>query len=65
MNNIKLLTAEEIAELLHIIRSFAYKLIRNGEIPSIQIGKSVRVRQQDLETYISENISAPTIHWNT
>ena len=50
----KLLKAEEIAELLSLSRSYVYKLIRDGTIPSIQIGRSVRVRDRDLMEFIDE-----------
>lgn len=53
---VRLLKAVEVAEVLNVSRAFAYKLMRQGEIPSIRIGRSVRVRQQDLFTYIDNNV---------
>ena len=53
----RLLTGDEIAEILNVSRSFAYQLMRTGEIPTVHIGRSVRVRQQDLELFIEENLS--------
>jgi excisionase family DNA binding protein len=32
----KLLRSEEVAELLQVSRSFAYQLIKRGEIPSVK-----------------------------
>ena len=55
MNTNKLLTAEEVAEILNVSRSKAYKMMRLKEIPTITIGKNVRVSNDDLETYISSN----------
>jgi excisionase family DNA binding protein len=55
-----LLTAEQVAEILQISRSFAYALMRRGEIPTVRMGRSVRVRPQDLEKYIESNIHNPT-----
>jgi excisionase family DNA binding protein len=52
-----LLRAAEVAEILKISRSMAYRLIRFGFIPSVRINHSVRVRQGDLETYIQKNWS--------
>jgi len=51
----KLLTADEIANLLGISRSKAYRLMSLKEIPTITIGKNVRVSEEDLENYISKN----------
>lgn len=52
----KLLRAEEVAQLLDISRSFAYNLIRTGEIPYVRLGKSCRVRPQDLADFIEKNL---------
>jgi excisionase family DNA binding protein len=52
----RLLKAAEVASLLSISRSFAYQLIQTGMIPVVRIGKACRVRPQDLEAYIVQNI---------
>jgi excisionase family DNA binding protein len=41
---------------LHVSRSRAYNLMQAGDIPTVHIGKSRRVRFQDLEVYIMHNI---------
>jgi len=51
-----LLTASEVAHKLHISRSFAYLLMQSGHIPTVRLGRSIRVRPQDLVDYIDENI---------
>ena len=53
----KLLRAEEVARILGISRSFAFLLMRRGDITTVRIGRSVRVRPQDLEMFISQNLS--------
>ena len=55
----KLLKASEVAEILNISRSLSYRLIQKGDIPSVQIGKAIRVRKEDLSNYIAENLSFP------
>lgn len=51
-----LLTAAEVSYRLHLSRSCTYSLMQSGAIPTVHIGKSRRVRLQDLETYIEKNI---------
>jgi excisionase family DNA binding protein len=51
-----LLTASDVAYRLHLSRSRAYNLMQTGDIPTVRIGKSRRVRFQDLEVYIMHNI---------
>ena len=52
----RLLTAKEIAQRLNISKAFAYKLMQIGAIRTVKIGGSVRVRPEDLEAYIEENL---------
>jgi excisionase family DNA binding protein len=52
---IPLLKAEDVAEILNISRSMLYRLVKRGELPSIHIRSSVRVRPQDLEKYIEKD----------
>jgi len=42
------MTVEEAAEYLGIGRHAAYGAVRSGQIPSIRIGKSIRVPRQAL-----------------
>ena len=51
---VRLLRPNDVAEILSVSKSYVYKLIRDGTIPSIQIGRSVRVRDRDLMNFIDE-----------
>lgn len=46
------LTVEEAAEVLRIGRSAAYAAVRAGEIPSIKVGRSIRVPRHLLEVML-------------
>ncbi len=52
-----LLNANDIATILNVSKTFAYKLMRNGEIPTVKMLKARRVREEDLHQYIKRNIS--------
>lgn len=45
----------EVAEELRIARSRAYELVANGKIPSVRIGRSVRVNRRELERWLEES----------
>jgi excisionase family DNA binding protein len=47
-----LLRGEEVARVLGVSRSFAYLLMKRGDLPVIRFGRAVRVRREDLEKYI-------------
>ncbi len=49
-----LLTVDQVAERLGIGRSLAWRLVREGALPSIRLGRLVRVPQQALERWIAE-----------
>ena len=47
--------ATEVAETLGISRSSAYALIQAGTLPSIRLGRLVRVPCEALQDWIKEN----------
>lgn len=49
------LSAQEVAELLHVSKSTIYELIRRGEINSYQIGRKLRFTREDVDAYISRS----------
>jgi excisionase family DNA binding protein len=53
----RLLKGQEVALVLQVSRSYAYQLIREGKIAVVRIGRSVRVREIDLRTFITRNTS--------
>ena len=53
----KLLKGIEVAEVLNISKAYAYRLMSEGQIPTIRFGRSVRVRQEDLDAFIENNAS--------
>ena len=48
----RLLKAEEVAKYLRISKSGAYRLMQTGEIPVVRIGKVVRVREEDIDSFV-------------
>jgi putative molybdopterin biosynthesis protein len=54
----RLLTGKDVAHLLKISSSQAYKIMRRGELPAVHIGRSIRVKPEDLETYIDRNTTS-------
>jgi excisionase family DNA binding protein len=52
MQSTLLLTVEETAAELRIARRRVFDLIREGALPSVTIGKSRRIRRDDLAAYV-------------
>ncbi len=53
--NEQLLKASEVARILNISLSMVYKIIQEGKLPSIRLGKAIRIRLVDLESIICGN----------
>jgi excisionase family DNA binding protein len=48
----RLLSVQEVGEQLGMGRSWVYNQIRSGELPSVQLGGTVKIKREDLEQYI-------------
>jgi excisionase family DNA binding protein len=58
----KWLRVPEVAQVLRIARSRAYELVAEGEIPSVRIGRSVRVSRIELDRWL-EKQRQPSVSW--
>jgi excisionase family DNA binding protein len=50
----KLLTPEDVAELLGKPRLFVVRQARNGDIPAIKLGKAWRFRRTTIEAWLAK-----------
>lgn len=48
-----MVTVTELADMLKVGRNTAYELVRAGTVPSIKIGRQMRVSKQSVIDYIS------------
>ncbi len=49
------LTVEQVRKLLQVGRTFAYYLVKSGELPSYRVGRLRRIRRRDVEEWLEEN----------
>ena len=47
------LTVNEVATRLRVSNMTVYRLVSSGELPSVRVGRLVRLRTDDVETYLS------------
>jgi excisionase family DNA binding protein len=50
-----LLKIPEAAEILKMGRSTVYKLISTKELPSIRIGRMIRISREDIDKFLSDH----------
>ena len=48
----QLLSVEEVCEVLGMGKSWVYRKIRSGDIPSVKLGGSIKVERTDLDEYL-------------
>ncbi len=57
MDDVRLLRLTAVAELLSVSRTKVYQLVASGEIPSVRLGRSVRVPLHGLREWVLEQTS--------
>src|SRR5215208_6436754 len=50
--NLRLLSLPEVCQELGEERTVVHQRLRSGEIPSVKLGRTLKVRQSDLKEYI-------------
>ncbi|MGQ9475779.1 MAG: helix-turn-helix domain-containing protein [Actinomycetota bacterium] len=52
----KLLTVNEVANILRVSNMTVYRLVKSGQIPAIRVGKNYRIKESDVNEYLSKGI---------
>ena len=50
----KLLTVTEVATAMRVSNMTVYRLIKAGQIGAIRVGKNYRIRESDVNRYLSD-----------
>ncbi|GHJ59334.1 hypothetical protein NOK12_18520 [Nocardioides sp. OK12] len=51
----KFLTVAEVAAMMRVSKMTVYRLVHNGELPAVRVGRSFRVREEDANEYIRKS----------
>jgi excisionase family DNA binding protein len=54
-----LLSIAEVCQELGMGKSWVYKRIQSGEIPSVKLGHNIKVKREDLEIYLERQRNQP------
>ncbi len=49
----RLLTVREVADVMRVSNMTVYRLIRAGELTATRVGRSYRIWEGDVESYLS------------
>ena len=50
--SLELLSIDDVRQELGMGKSWVYGRIKSGEIPSVKLGRNIKVRREDLEAYL-------------
>jgi excisionase family DNA binding protein len=51
----RFLTVAEVAGILRVSTMTVYRLIKAGNLPAVRVGKSYRVREDDVDRYLASS----------
>jgi excisionase family DNA binding protein len=54
---IHFMTVSEVATSLRVSTMTVYRLINGGELPAARIGRSFRVRSEDLQRFVTDHLT--------
>jgi excisionase family DNA binding protein len=49
----RFVTVAEVAEQLRVSNMTVYRLIQSGQLPAIRVGRSYRIREEDVDRYLA------------
>lgn len=49
----RLLRVQEVADAMRVSNMTVYRLIQSGELVATRVGRSYRIRERDVEAYLS------------
>jgi excisionase family DNA binding protein len=51
-------TVAEVAETLRVSNMTVYRLVQSGQLPAVRIGRSYRIRSDDVDRYLGVRFTA-------
>ena len=52
LTQVQFLTVAEVATMMRVSKMTVYRLVHNGELPAVRVGKSFRVPEQAVHDYL-------------
>jgi excisionase family DNA binding protein len=52
-SRMRFVTVAEVAEQMRVSNMTVYRLVQAGQLPAVRIGRSYRIREEDVDKYLS------------
>jgi excisionase family DNA binding protein len=49
---VRFLTVAEVAEIMRVSKMTVYRLVHNGDLPAVRVGRSFRVPEAAVDAYL-------------
>ena len=59
-SGVELLSIPEVCQELRMGKSWVYRRLKTGEIPSVKLGHNIKVKREDLEQYLERRRYQPS-----
>ena len=59
-----LLSITDVCRELGMGKSWVYRRLKSGEIPSVKLGRNIKVRREDLQGYLEGQRYQPTTYYH-
>jgi excisionase family DNA binding protein len=55
ISEVKFLTIAEVASMMRVSKMTVYRLVHNGDLPAVRVGRSFRVLEEDVNEYLRKS----------
>lgn len=55
ISEVKFLTIAEVAAMMRVSKMTVYRIVHNGDLPAVRVGRSFRVTEKDVTEYIQRS----------
>ncbi|HEY9563050.1 MAG TPA: helix-turn-helix domain-containing protein [Nocardioides sp.] len=55
ISEVKFLTIAEVASTMRVSKMTVYRLVHNGDLPAVRVGRSFRVTEKDVNEYLERS----------
>lgn len=55
ISEVKFLTIAEVAAMMRVSKMTVYRLVHNGDLPALRVGRSFRVTEKDVHAYLQKS----------
>ncbi|GAB3989711.1 helix-turn-helix domain-containing protein [Nocardioides marmoraquaticus] len=55
ISEVKFLTVAEVAAIMRVSKMTVYRLVHNGDLDAVRVGRSFRVKEDDVHAYLRKS----------